>query len=308
MDAALMVVFSVGIALIVGISFYLFSQQVRRWRQNQEEMKQISWTLRNDLRDIWSAKAIRASIAEEKKEAIQKMGPKTFYYLDERQVKDLYPQVFQEPEPKRIQTRETKEVKGGITAKLSVFEPKYERGKAEEVTRDYDVGQIPATMYNKVEQFLFDKGKVVFGLDEFEFDQSEIDGFQSICDEMKGKYNVDIGDEQRATYVLDKTREFALAYIKKLASSSGYIALQDEFIVLNTADDDCTLYYAHPLNDHLLPEDSKVKIQIRCSRSSLTASGSSTFQKGKSVKITSLGKVVSWNDKDKILEVSPIAI
>lgn len=292
-------------AVAVSVAVLFFRRLSRKSSNEYEEAMEYS-VLR--IKDMLVDKVPGASLADEKKKEIQKMGPKTFYYLDESQVKDLYLQVFQEPEPKRIQTRETKETRVGVAAKLHVVEPKYERGKAQEVTKDYDMEQVPAMMYNKVEEFFFDKGRVTFGLDEFEFDQSEIDDFQSICDEMKSKFNLEIADDQRAAYVLDKMREFALDYIEKLANSSGYIALQDEFIVLNTADDDCMLFYAHPLNAHLLPEDPQVRIQVGCSRNFLTPSGISTFKKGKSVKITSLGKVVSWNDKDKILEVSPIAI
>jgi len=305
----LTLVLAVAVSAVVGITLVILSQQVRRTRENQEEMQYVTLDRINLLtKDVLSATASRVSIADKKKEAIKKMGPKTFYYLDESQVKDLYLQVIQEPEPKRIQTRETKEVKGGIIGKFPMVEPKYERGKTQEVTKDYDVEQVPAMRYNKVEQFFFDKGKVIFGLDEFEFDKSSIDDFESVCNQMKSKFNLDIPDDMYATFFVDKMREFALEYIKKLASSSGYIALQSEFLVVDIADNDCILSRVHPLNQHLRPEDKEVKIQIGCSRSFLTPSGIATFKKGKSVKITSLGKVVSWDDKDKILEVSPIAI
>jgi hypothetical protein len=308
MDFVLTLGLSISIAIIVGISYYLFSQQVRRARERQEEIQRITVTRIDDLKDVLSAATPKTSIAEEKREAIQKMGPKTFYYLDERQVKDLYLQIFQEPEPKRIQTRETKEAKMGIAGKFHVVEPKYERGKAQEITKDYDVEQVPTMMYNKIEQFFFDKGRVTFGLDEFEFDESEIDDFESICDQMKSKFHIDIPDDLYGTYHIQKMTEFAVEYTKKLASSSGYIALQSEFIIADITDTDCILSRVHPLNDYLLSEDREVKLQIGCSKSFLTPSGIAIFKKDKSVKITSLGKIVSWNYKDKVLEVSPIAI
>lgn len=292
-----------AVALSVAVLFFR-----RLSRKSSNEYQEAMEYSVSRIKDMLVDKAPRASIADEKKEAIQEMGPKTFYYLDGSQVKDLYLQVFQAPELKRIQTRETKSTKGGITGKFPVVEPKYERGKAQEVTKDYDVEQVPAMMYNKVEQFFFDKGRVIFGLDEFEFDESAIDDFESVCDQMKSKFNLDIPDDLYATFLVDKMREFALEYIKKLASSSGYIALQSEFLVTDIADTDYILSRAHPLNQHLQPEDKEVKIQICCARSFLTPSGIATFKKDKSVKITSLGKVVSWNDEDKILEVSPIAI
>ncbi|MCJ7792143.1 MAG: hypothetical protein MUP49_07050 [Dehalococcoidia bacterium] len=302
-SVSVIVITTWAVALVVGVFFYR-----RLTRKSSSEYQKATEYVVRRLEDTLAAQAPRVSIADKKKEAIQKMGPKTFYYLDESQVKDLYLQVIQEPELKRIQTRETKEVKGGITGKFPMVEPKYERGKAQEVTKDYDVEQVPAMRYNKVEQFFFDKGKVIFGLDEFEFDKSSIDDFESICDQMRSKFNLDIPDDLYATFIVDKMREFALEYIKKLASSSGYIALQSEFLVIDIADNDCILSRVHPLNLHLQPEDKEVRIQICCARNLLTPSGIATFKKDKSVKITSLGKVVSWNDEDKILEVSPIAI
>jgi hypothetical protein len=280
----------------------------RQSRKSSDEYREVVEYSVSRIEDMLVDKVPRASIVDEKKKEIQRMGPKTFYYLDESQVRYLYPQVFQEPELKQIQTQETKRFKVGIAGNFPVLQPKVEKGNAQEVTKVYDAQQELAMKYNKVEQFFFDKGKVTFGLDEFEFDESEINEFESNCDKMKSKFHVDIPDDVYGTFVVEKMREFAVEYTKKLASSSGYIALQGEFIVVNTADDDCILSYAHPLNEHLPPEDPQVRIQIRCSRSFLTPSGKATFKPIKSVKITSLGKVVSWNGKDNILEVSPIAI
>jgi len=258
--------------------------------------------------DILASKTQRISVAQEKKEAIQKMGPKTFYYLDESQIKDLYSQIFQEPEPKQIETRESKETKKGIAAKLRLIEPKYERGGAEETIKIYDVERIPSVMYNKVEQYLFEKNKVTFGLEEFEFDKSSIDEFKSMCDKMQSKFNFNIPDDLRASFISDKMKEFALQHMKKLSSSSGYVAVQAEFSVVDISDNAYILSFVHPLNDYLPKENAKVRIQITCTKEYITPSGISTFKKDKSVKITCLGKVVSWNDKDKILEISPIAI
>lgn len=295
------------IALVVTVSSLVLGLLVFVLGTTRKMSGRIDYLSEDILTDILAVRTARVSISDEKKEAIQKMGPKTFYYIDESQVKDLYPQVFEELEPKRIQTREIKEVKKGIAAKLKLIEPKWEKGKAEEVTKDYDVKQTPAMMYNKVEEFLLDKGKVIFGLDEFEFEKSSIDDFESMCDQIKSKFSVDIPDSVRTTFVSDKMREFALQYCEKLASSSGYVALQSEFLVHHISDNDCILYREHPLNEYLRPEDGKVMIKIRCLKSSLTPSGSGTFEEDKSVKITSLGKVVSWNDK-RVLEISPIAI
>jgi hypothetical protein len=250
----------------------------------------------------------RVSVAQKKKEAIQKIGPKTFYYIDESQVKDLYPQVFQELEPKRIQTRESKQIKKGISAKLRFIEPKYERGRAEETTKIYDVELRPPMMYNKVEQYLLEKGKITFGLEEFEFEKSPIDDFKSMCEKMQNKFEFNIPDDLQAIFVADKMREFALQCVKELSGSTGYVAIQTEFSVIDIPGDAYILSLVHPLNEYFPLENKKIRIQVTCAKECLTSSGVSTFKKDKSVKITCLGKVVSWNNEDKILEISPIAI
>ena len=250
----------------------------------------------------------RVSVAQKKKEAIQKIGPKTFYYIDKDQIEDLYPQVNQELEPKRIETRESKETKKGVVANLRVIKPKYERGRAEETTKIYETKQTLSMMYNRVEQYLLEKGRMTFGVEEFEFEKSSIDEFKSMCDKMRSKFKFDIPEDLQANFVSDKMREFALQRVKVLSGSTGYVAIQTEFSIIDIQGDAYILSFVHPLSEHLPKEDKKVRIQVTCAKECMTPSGVSTFKKDKSVKIACLGKVVSWNNEDKILEISPIAI
>jgi hypothetical protein len=248
------------------------------------------------------------STVQKRKEAMQKTGPKTFYYIDESQVKDLYPQVFQELEPTRIESRESKEIKKGIAAKLKLIEPKYERDRGAETTKIYDVEKTPSMMYNKIEEYLVEKEKITFGLEEFEFKKSSIDEFKSMCAQMRSKFDFNIPDGLQANFVSDKMKEFALQRVKELSRTSGYVVIQTEFSITDILYDDYLLSFVHPLNEYLPQEDTKVRIQVTCAKKYMLSSGVSAFKKGKTVKISSLGKVVSWNDGDKILEISPIAI
>jgi hypothetical protein len=250
----------------------------------------------------------RVSVAQKKKEAIQKIGPKTFYYIDKDQIEDLYPQVNQELEPKRIETRESKETKKNVVANLRVIKPKYERGRAEETTKIYETKQTLSMMYNRVEQYLLEKGRMTFGLEEFEFEKSSIDEFKSMCDKMRSKFEFDIPEDLQANFVADKMREFAVLRVKELAGSTGYVAIQTELSIIDIPGDAYILSLVHPLNEYLPHEDKKVRIQVTCAKECLTSSGVSTFKKDKSVKITCLGKVVSWDNEDKFLEIAPIAI
>ncbi len=247
---------------------------------------------------------------DRKKEAILKMGPKTFYYLDENQIKDLYSQVSREPELRQIETRESKETKKGICAKLvAPITARYEKDRAEETKKSYDVNLTLATMYNKVEQYLFDNDKVLFGLEEFDYDKKLIEELNSLISQLKTK----LGEKSpletlQKEFVSEKMNDFALKGIQKLSESSGYVAIQTEFLIVDIKEGSCILSFVHPLNEYLLKNDIEAKIQIICSKVPMSESGKSTFQKDKKIKITCVGKVVSWNDKENTLEISPIAL
>jgi len=300
-------------AIAIGVTVAVFRRIQNIGKMNKEIyhelVRRIEFEEMDSLRrHRFSSETDQLSISQEKKEAIQKGGPKTFYYIDKSQVEDLYLQIFQEPEPKRIEIRESKESRKGITGDLKVIKPRYEKGKAEETTKVYNPEKVPSIMFNKVEDRLLEDGKVAFGLEEFEFEKSSIDEFKSMCDQMQNKLNFDIPEDLQDKFISDKMKEFALQYTKKISASSGYVAIQTEFSIISIVDDIYTLSFVHPLNRYLPQESTKVRIQVICPEKHMTPSGHGTFKKDKSVKITCWGKVVSWNDKDKILEICPIAI
>ena len=103
-------------------------------------------------------------------------------------------------------------------------------------------------------------------------------------------------------------RDFTQQRVTELSGSTGYVAIQTEFSIMEILGDVYILSFVHPLNEYLPQEDKKVRIRATCAKGCMTSSGVSTFKKDKSVKITCLGKVVSWDNEDKILEISPIAI
>jgi len=254
------------------------------------------------------ARTLTPKAGQEKREAIQRMGPKTFYYIDENQVKDLYHQVSQELEPRRIETRKSEETKKGIAAKLGIAAPSYEKGSLEEITKTYEMEQSTAIMYNRVEQHLLEKDQIAFGLEDFEYEKSSIDELVSMCNQMRSRFNLNIPSALEESYVSDKMKEFALKDMERLSKSSGYVAILTEFMVADVTDHAYLLSFIHPLNKWLVQEDKKVTIQIICTKNYTTPSGVNTFRRGKLVKITCLGKVVSWSVENRNLEITPIAI
>ncbi len=335
MDYALVAVGIAGMVLSAGIALFGAWWEMRRQlrRQRNRMYAELRWLARltrefqgplflpssgelslremRALRDMWMHQ-LRSGEGREagakKKDALQKMGPKTFYVLDVSQVKDLYSQVFQELQPTQIETEEIEETEKGISADFKVLAPKYERGKAVQTRKTYDVDLIPAVMYNEVEAHLIDKGLVSFGIEDFEYDESSVREFASMCTQMKAKFNFDVPEDLQEKFVVAKKHELALNRARELSDTSGYVAIQAEFTVSSVADGVCLLALTHPLNAYLSEDDAPVSIKISCDEGSLSPSGLTIFTEGNSVKITCFGKVVSWDDPGACLIITPIAI
>ncbi len=254
------------------------------------------------------AVASKKKVTAAKKQSIQRAGPKTFYYLDSRQVQDLHSQAFQELEPKEVQTRESRHKAKGIIAKLNPFGAKYETGEATETEKLYEIEQTPAVMYNKVEKYLIQQGDVSFGLEDFEYNESAIGEFTTMCERMSSKFGFDVPEDLQRKFVSDRIRGFALDRVNEVSDASGYVAVQGEFTVSSVTNDSRVLTLNHPLNAYLSQEDPQVSIQLACDSGSLLPAGASAFTQANSVKITGFGKVVSWDKSAASLVINPIAI
>lgn len=110
-------------------------------------------------------------------------------------------------------------------------------------------------------------------------------------------------------------KEYALRQVKRLSECSGYVLMGAEFCVSSASESEYLLTFVHPLNRYASGENElfetetagEVRIQLTCSSKYVTPSGLSTMKVGRTIKITCLGKVVSWDQHDQILQISPIA-
>jgi len=235
------------------------------------------------------------------------MGPKTFYYLDNGQVRDLYCQVFQELQPKQIETHEKERSQKSIGADFKLV-AKYGTRQETETKTTYEPELTSPVMYNQVQDYLVKNNNVIFGLEDFDYDKSSIDEFKSMCAAMEKKFSFSVPEELQEKFISDKLHEFALNHSKEIAQSSGFVSLQGEFLVAKVDHDCRSLSYSHPLNQYLAQGDTSISIEILCHSPNLSSSGSTTFTPDSSVKITCVGKVVRWNSKEGLLTINPIAI
>ena len=250
----------------------------------------------------------KPTVGQRKKEAIGGMGPKTFYYLDATQVKDLYLQVSEEIQPRQIETKESRRTEGGIRARLKFVEPRLEKAKILQTKKTYEIEQTAVTMYNAVEKYLFEFGDVSFGVEDFDYDDSAIGDFRSMCMRMKERFNFEIPVDLQNKFVWDKMRGTAIETISSLSKVSGYVAVQGEFKVTSINEEGCVLRREHPCNELLGPEDMRASLEVACDRDSMTSAGASVLASGSSAKITSVGKVVRWDSERSALVINAIAI
>ena len=243
-----------------------------------------------------------------KRELFTNRAIKTFYFLDEQQVQSLHAQISEEPELKRVEKRRKKGTTKSIRGKLPLVEPGFEVNNQQETTEYYEKGSTPEKMYNEVERYLLINEEIIFGMEEFDFDKTSIEDFESMCEQMKDRFEFEIPGNFQEEYISSKIKEYALAHVEEISNCSGYIAILSEFSVKSRSDGVRILSIFHPLNDYLSEGDVRVEINITCTEENINPSAIHAMKNGKSFKGTCLGKVVNYNPGKGIWEINPIAV
>lgn len=291
-------------ALFIICLIYLLDRYFSKKRKTEwgEFKKKITSETRIYLEDTLPRKKISGAAAL-KKQAILDINLKNFYYIDKEQVNNLYSQAFKEIEPSKIQTKKSKNTKTGFDFKF-----KHVRDDANEVMEEFNIEQTPSRKYNKVEKYLIEKGDVTFALEEFEYDKSHIDKFNSMCKQMETKFRTPIPLGVQEEYIEEKMKEFAIKCLEKISKSEDYISIHSLFTVIEIKENEYILSLNHSLNKHIRGRDKNVTFQIICTKKDMNSSGINAFKKDKLINITCLGIVIGWNENDKTLEINPIAI
>lgn len=293
------------VALLVLIAFgFLISNWVLdklATRYVERAARDLGADLGRNLRRLLDA---TPSPVHPKKQYFQRTDLRTFYYLDEYQVRSLYSQIVQGLEPRQIETRTTTQKKKGLKGRLGLLEPHYEKGEAREEARLYDATPTPTTMYKRIEKHMIDEDEITFGLEMFEYEDSWIAEFRSHCEAL-GRFGLPIEERIQENVISDKMSEFARENVERLSNSSGFVAIQEEFVVAESSEKTITLGFVHPATNRL---DHVVTIEIVCDKDSLTSSGQVAFRQGSYIKIACVGKVTRWDKDEHVLELNPMAI
>ena len=243
-----------------------------------------------------------------KREIVEKLGPKTFYYQDQVQIRELYLQVNQDLDPIEIETQESATKDKGIKAEIKGVGSDYKKSDQTQTIKKYHVDTTTTKMYNEVEKYFFDRLDTNFDLEDFMIKSEIITEIRSIFSDIETKLEVEIPQELEEKIITKHKNLRATTKIERISGASGYIFIRCELTVNKVSESECWLDYDHPLNMVLTEDQVKIHFKIPCSIESLTPSGKTIFKEGESVKINCFGKIVRWNEKSGELLINPIAI
>jgi len=238
---------------------------------------------------------------------------KSFYYLDEAWVMDLYGQAFPEPEPTGITEQRATTKSHGITALFKFIQPSYRHESQSQTSTSYQPKSSPSARYNRVESYLLKRNDLLLGIEDFNYDKRMISRVESLAKQFPDKVNK---PELREIVgrLIESIREAAAEEsLGQLSRTTGMVIIQAEFTIYPSAlnrNGQCSLMYLHPLNAHLSEAEPAAKIEVTLFTNStaIRPLGETTLTPGSNVKAIVAGSVVRWVPETNTLVVSPIAI
>lgn len=237
---------------------------------------------------------------------LDRQGPKTFYYLDEYQINDLYSQINQTPLSEFSEREKSASgYEGGVA--INPISIKGNKGVETERTKKFQIDNSVAGKYGIIENYLKDNQLLIYGIAQFYTDEAQRHKFIESCDKLEMEYKFKISEGERTKHWVSLNKENAYPTLEAIKHISGNIAIQQNFAIEET-DGQIKLYFKHPINEYLEEKDRDVKICISCSKEKLTSSGKNYFVHGKTIKATCIGKIIRWDDQTKSLDINPIAI
>lgn len=243
---------------------------------------------------------------EDERWLLDSQGPKTFYYLDELQINDLYSQINQSHLSEYSEREKSASViEGGVD--LSPFAFKGNRGAETERTKKFLPDNSVASKYSIIENYLKDNQLLNYGIARFYTDEAQRQKFNESCDNLEKDYKFKIEEKERTKHWISLNKENAYPTLDEIKLISGNITIQQDFSI-EEKDGQIKLYFKHPINEYLEEKDRDVKICIICSKEKLTPSGQNYIIIGKTIKATCIGKIIRWDDQTKSLDINPIAV
>ncbi len=239
---------------------------------------------------------------------LESQGPKTFYYIDERQINDMYAQINQAPRLEEVTEKEkaSSGVDGGLSS--TAVSIKGTKGSESEKTKKYSIDNSAPSKYSYVESYLKDNLLINYGIAKFYTDHTQRVKFEEACNKLEQEFKFKVSENDRNQHWISLNKEFAYPTLDGIKNSSGNIAFQEDFTILEEVDGKVKLFFTHPINSFLEDGDKNVRICINCSKENLTQAGKTFLVSGKTIKATCVGKIIRWDEQTKSLDINPIAV
>ncbi|MES2654360.1 MAG: hypothetical protein V4620_02165 [Bacteroidota bacterium] len=233
--------------------------------------------------------------------------PKTFYYIDESQINDMYSQLNSSHKLEEFTEKEkqAKGFDGGISG--SALSIKGNKATESERTKKFTLDISTPSKYNFIETYLKDNILINYGIAKFYTDDTQKIKFYESCEKLEEDFKFKISETERDKHWINLNKELSYPTLEGIKNSSGNIAFQEDFSIEHI-DEHVKLFFIHPINQFLEEKDKNIRICISCTKQNLTQLGNTFFLTGKTIKATCLGKIIRWDEQTKTLEVNPIAI
>lgn len=230
---------------------------------------------------------------------------KSFFYIDEDQVLNLYQQLVP-LQLTAVQAQATKRVKRRFGFRFGKGpEAASERGSDDALTQNYTAVQSPASMYQAVEPHLLQCVTVIDGTTLLDETVAFFDSFFQLAEE---RTSFVIPPEVRDAVYTAIRREAAIRQRDQISELRGFVRFFGDFLV-TTSSEDVHLDYQHPANRWLDYDDPAVHLRVQFnSARGLSESGRNHFRDGSPARATCVGKVAGWDKHSKRLHVSPVVI
>jgi hypothetical protein len=286
-----------SIIIPISVAYFLFNLERKSRRRIQ---KSISREVNLKLSSMGTS---AVEILERKQ-----IRPRVFYFLNEELALNLYAQLSdagQEPEYRELESAEEREVRAELP--IGRIKPSAGRKRGRVSRERFGPERDPARAMARVEQHLLDEDAITpFDLIALAYEEVNSNPFHRI---------------EGAFEFLEHTTKFpipekALASVRQefiehqrnrrgelLATASGYVAIKGKYAV--ELDESGDLILSTPVT---VLSDSSATIRILCSQESVRLAGRMAFNPGSEARATCLGKILRWDNRDRVLHVLPISI
>lgn len=258
------------------------------------------------LKNVSKSKSLMDTILK-KRHDILNNAAKSFYYIDNEQIKEIYYSVSNGFHPSKVERKESNNRSGTLSANIKLISPTIQAGNSSFISETYESEWNPIIMYNILEKYLLENNMVILGLEDYIESKSISDELKVNRELVLTKHKIALPGELNSSFIDIEKKLFAAIKKAEIQESSGFVAVKAEFEVGERNNSEMELRYRHPLNNDV-SSDPETTLCVICRSSCFTQSGKELLNPGISIKVVCFGKIVTWNNNHQCLWINPIAI